>query len=140
MSIRLVKPEYTLDELAARLTEAKKAEQLAVALRREIEEQIVDAVGVQTEGSFTAAGDHYKITTTGKVNRTVDEDKLHEIWDELPEPLMQRLFPVKHSLNVKELHYVENNEPDWYKVVARAITAKPGKPQVKVTEIEKDGR
>ena len=93
---------------------------------------LIQAVGVKDEGTQSFNTDNYKISTTGKINRTVDAKKVEEIAQQLPEPLYNRLFKFKPSLDLKEYRYIENNEPQYHKIVSRAVTAKPAKPTLKI--------
>ena len=52
----------------------------------------------------------------------------------VPEPLFNRLVRFKAELNLRELNYVRDNEPDWYQAIAPHIEVKPGKPAVIITE------
>lgn len=129
-------PELTIDELAYRLKLAKKRENEAKEERLDLEELIIKKVGAETEGAFTVKGDSYQITTTGKLTRTINEKLLPEVQSEIPTPLFERLFRYKPSLNTKELKYIENNEPEYYAIVAKAITTKPAKTAVSFKELE----
>jgi len=128
--------ELTLDELAYRLSRAKQREAEAKEERLDLEELIVSKVGAKKEGSFTAKGDMFSLTTTGKLTRTIDLDKLPEVQEQIPTPLFERLFNYKPSLNTKELKYIEMNEPEYYDIVAKALTTKPAKTAVAFKELE----
>lgn len=120
----------TIDDLAIALKEAKAAETAARNARLEIEELIIDAVGSKEEGAFNADGDNYRLTTTGKLNRKIDDVRgLERV---LPGDFFKRLVKVSHSIDTKELRYLHDNEPDIYKTVSGYITTKPAKTAVSV--------
>lgn len=98
----------------------------------DIENQLTVEVGAKEEGSFTAHIGDFKVTTTGRMTRKVDEKKLLEVASKLPTALANRLVKTKYDVNLKELRYIENNEPDLYKAVSVAITTTPAKTSIKV--------
>lgn len=97
-----------------------------------IEEELIEEIGYKPEGSFTAHIDGFKITTTGRMSRRIDEKKWAELAEYIPAPLANRLIKTKLDINLRELRYIEQNEPELYKVVASAVTTRPGKPSIKV--------
>lgn len=122
-----------IDTIAAELEAAKIAEARATAARIDLESQLVALVGVRDEGSQTHRGDAYKVTVTGVVNRTVDQAVVPQLLaDEKYRWAAERMFPAKFGLDGKELRFFMFNEPQFYAQLAQAITAKPGKPQVRI--------
>lgn len=124
--------DNNLSALAARLETAKQAETDAVKARRSLEDEIVSLVGVDEndEGTTTAEPDGYKIKITGKINRTVDGDKLQELATEAGLfDHLQRLFRWKPSLNMAAW---KNADESITAQLASAITAKPGRMTVKI--------
>jgi len=124
-----------LDALAAALIEAKRAESEAKDARVAIEQRILGIVGVKDEGSTTINTDRFKVTTTGRVTRALDPEKVAGLSSALPAPLMNRLFSFPPKLNIKEAKYVELNEPGYWAELSKAITTKPGRPSVAVKEV-----
>ena len=98
----------------------------------ELKALLVDRVGVKN-GTLTLITQGYKISTTGKHNRTLDPDEWQAIKSQIP-PDHQ---PVNESLvcklDNKAAAALENARPDLYAILCRAITTKPSKPTVKVT-------
>lgn len=122
-----------IDTLAAELEAAKITEARATAARIDLESQLVAFVGCKDEGSQTHRGDAYKVTVTGVVNRTVDQAVVPQLLaDEKYRWAAERMFPAKFSIDAKELRFFMFNEPQFYAQLAQAITAKPGKPQVRI--------
>lgn len=111
----------------------KQQEELARNNRITVEQQIIDEYGCKDEGSQTHKPDGYKVTITGKVNRTLDAAAWGSVADKVP----ANLSPVQYkpSLDARGLKYLKSNEPEIYRIVAEAITAKPGKPSVKVEKV-----
>lgn len=125
-----------IDHLAARYEAAKAAHDASAAALAEAHDALVEACTVRNEGAAQTLGGTYKVTVTAKVNRTIDVAALNALWPEIPEGA-RRVFPAKPSLDLKELRYWAANEPETYaRFIAPAITAKPGKPAVKVELIE----
>lgn len=113
---------------------AKADEDAARQRRIALEEDIVAEHGCKDEGTATHHADGYKITITGKVNRTLDRAAWESVQGSIPENL--RPVEYKPSLEVKGLRYLQQNEPDLYRIASEAITAKPGKAAVKVEKEE----
>ena len=112
-----------IDHLAERFTQAKEAHDDAKAAER-------------PEGAVTTAGNLYKVTTTYRVNRTVDRATLDAVRDRVPPALLEQAIEYRPAIKLPGLRYLRNNEPDTYAVLAQAITATPGKPSVKVERVE----
>lgn len=124
-----------LEDLAAAYLEAKKQEELARIHRVEIEKALIARVGIKEEGSQTTTAGGFKITTTGKLNRKVDWARYErEVRALIPEAL--RPVDYKPSLNTRGIKYVENNEPEIYKLMTRCMTTEPAKPAVAVQRID----
>ena len=111
---------------------AKQDMDRARARYSELEQALIETVGVQDEGSHSVTvDDRYKVTTTGRVNRSIDSDGLSAAWHELPEPV-QQAFRWKADVNIKQLRSLASLRDDIYPMAARFITAKPGKPSLKL--------
>ncbi|MCP4468897.1 MAG: hypothetical protein GY813_19390 [Halieaceae bacterium] len=98
----------------------------------DVEAQILTQVISKPEGSVTTLTPDFKVTTTGKMYRKVDEGKLTAVRKEVSRSIFNKLFPAKHSVVKKELDYLANNEPEIYASVAGAITTTPGKTAIKI--------
>src|SRR5699024_11717284 len=78
------------------------------------------------EGTETAEPEGYTIKITGKINRTVDGDKLQELANEAGLfDHLQRLFKWKPSLNMAAW---KNADASITGPLASAITSKSGRP------------
>ena len=123
-------PQDTIPTLAESWRAAKRAEESAREERVRIEEEIIALTGCREEGSQTYAAGDWKITVTGKLTRKLDADAWARIESSIPEAMR----PVKYApiLDTKGLRYLENNEPDIYRLVAEAIETKPAKPAVSI--------
>lgn len=122
--------ETLLANLAMRWREAKRAEALARDDRIRIEQEIIAITGCKAEGSKTHQAGEWKVTVTGKLNRTLDRAAWESIASDVPEHL--RPVEYKPSLDLKGLRYLESHHPDIYRRVAEAIVTKPGKPAVEI--------
>jgi len=121
-----------LSEYAQAWLEAKKAEADATKRRRDLEDEMLILIGVaeNMEGTETAEADGYVIKITGKINRTVDGDKLQELANEAGLfDHLQRLFKWKPSLNMAAW---KNADASITGPLASAITAKPGRSSFKI--------
>ncbi|MDP8228355.1 MAG: hypothetical protein P9M15_02755 [Candidatus Electryoneaceae bacterium] len=116
--------------------EAKAEEDAAKARRIEIEEAVVRCLGKREEGSKTHDLGTHKVTITGVVNRTLDK----EVWESIKDQISESLSPVTYvpKLDVKGIRWLQTNDPDTYRLVAKALTIKPGKTNIKVIVTEKE--
>lgn len=119
----------TLQQLCADWVRAKDRENKAIEDRWTIEKKIVEAVGKKDEGAQThKAGDSFKVTVTGVVNRKMDWAK----WEQIKSQVPAQLHPVKTKLELDDrgVKYLRDNEPEIYKLLP--IEIKEGKTAVKV--------
>ena len=101
-----------------------------------VSSQIISMVGHETEGATRVESDVFKITTTGKLNRTIDQSSLQAVQDAIPAPLFLKAIKFKPSIDLKGLRYLENNELETYKMLSNAIITKSGKTSLTVEVIE----
>jgi hypothetical protein len=88
------------------------------------------------EGSETKKIDDQKITFTAKLNRTVDEDKWLEIKAQVPVNLQAIVEEkVTYKVTDKGARWLEENNPEVYAFVSKAITTKPAKIAIKIEAI-----
>jgi hypothetical protein len=123
-------PQQTLPDLVQRLLEARQIEAGATAARIQLEQDIIQLVGVKEEGSETHNAGLFRVTVTGKLSRSMN----WEIWDRISGAIAPELHPVKkkRELDEKGVKYLQANEPEIYAVLSQALTVKPGKPSVEV--------
>ena len=121
-----------LDLLAFELKKAKELEASAREKRVQIEEQILAAVGVKEEGSQTSTGNFFKVTTTGKLTRKLDE----KVWRSIAGQFNGEA-PIRTKLDVdtRKLKKLAVDNPELFQVALTAITTKPAKSAVKVDEV-----
>jgi hypothetical protein len=132
-------PRPTLDDLAQAHLKAREALAEAQRALQDINDQIIEVVGLKEEGSFGVEGDDYKITTTQPLTRTVDAKLAQDIYRQLPKDLADGIFTWKPSLNLRLYRELSKYQPDYHAAISRAIVTKPGKPQVKVMPIAAPG-
>ena len=127
-----------LEEKATNVLEIK--EKIA-GLQQEIVElecQIIDLVGFNTEGTKTVQLDHLSVSTIGKNNRTLNPTKLEEIWPELSQEVRASCIKLKPNLDLKNYRALRNlDDQAWYKL-SEAIISKPAKTAVQIKVLEKN--
>lgn len=128
----------SLIELSRAWLAAKSAEDTAKAKRIEIEESLAAQLGVKVEGAQTHDLGEFKVTLTGVINRTLDK----EVWELIKDKLSPEIRPVKYEpkLDVTGIKWLQEHQPNEYKIFAQALTIKPGKTSVKVTPINKSDK
>lgn len=123
----------TETEIANDLFAAKLAEKEANERRVALEEELIALVGAREEGSQTHTFGDYKITITGKLIRKLD----WEMFDaSIAAKIPQELQPVKikRELDDTGVKYLANNEPQIYRLLAKALTIKPAKTAVTIVK------
>jgi hypothetical protein len=126
-----------LERAAERLIQAKAAEQTAQQIRLVAELEVLDLLGeINGEGTTHIEDGNYKLTVRTSMNRTIDRDELCQIANDIPEPIAKRLFRWEPKIDLKELRYIQSNEPQLYGIVARAIVMKSAKPSITVERVE----
>lgn len=125
-----------IDQAAYRVTAAKAAEVRATAERIAAEEALARLLPVKDEGTVSESTEQYKVAVTYSLRRSVDEAALGAVRKDLPPALFNRVFRFKPEISVRDLRYVESNEPGLYAIAAQAIVSKPAKPSVRVELIE----
>ena len=125
----------TLDELAYDLEVAKAGALMAKEQVEAAEQALLAAVPCELEGALTTESAFYKITTTGKLTRTLETDKIGALRAVIPAAIFDRVIRFKPDLSLRDLRYLEDNEPEYYRAFAEAITTKPAKTSVKVERL-----
>jgi len=125
----------TLESLSEQWLVQKRAEEAARDARIRTEEAILALLGtLPDEGSRTHKADGYKIRTTSRINRRLDESAWLAIVDDIPEEL--RPIRYKAEIDNRGLSYLREHEPAVYGLVSRAIESRPGKVGVVVEPIQ----
>jgi hypothetical protein len=115
---------------------AKAHLKTAQEIAAQAEAELLAAIGHKPEGSLTVTvNDTWKVTTTGKMNRTLDAKAWETIKAKIPAPLANRLVRYKPEISLTELRYIEINEPAYFGLISQALTVKPAKASVTVKEI-----
>lgn len=125
-----------LSQIAAEWREAKHAEQIAVDRRRQLEDQMLSLIGLPEafEGTENAEAPGFKIKLVGRMNRTIDGDKLQEIAAEngLTEHL-SALFRWKPAIDARAWKAADETIT---RPLLGAITTKPGRPSFSIEPTE----
>lgn len=122
-------------ELSRAWLESKTAEEAAKARRIEIEEALIVKLGAKTEGARTHDLGEFKVTITGVINRSLDD----EVWESIKDKLPPEIRPVTYEpkLDVTSVKWLQEHQPEDYKILSQALTVKPGKTSVKVVQVIK---
>lgn len=120
-----------LDLLAHEWQQMKELEAQARERRIEIEQDIINLVGVQDEGTTNRETSQFKVKTVGKLTRSLDEKAIQADWDNLPDAI-KKCIKWKPSLDTKSLRALESMREDLLPTVAHYTTTKPAKPSISV--------
>lgn len=124
--------EDEFERLCERLAAAKAREAEATAERIAAEAALLPLLPSKPEGSASRTGTAYRITVTYPVNRTIDAPVLESVRAQLAPELFESAITYKPALVLAGLRTLQQHHPDAYALLAEAITAKPGKPSVKL--------
>lgn len=123
--------------LAERIMAAKAAEQTARDERVSAESELVAAIdSLPTEGSYNSEFGRFNVTVRTSINRKTTREALEAIADRVPEAYRKRLIRWKPEVDLRELRFIQNNEPELAAIVSEAITETPAKPSVTVVGVE----
>lgn len=125
-------PEDEFEALCRQLATAKAKEAEATAARIAAESALVLLLPTKDEGSVSRSSGPYKITVTYPINRTIDAPALESIRAQLAPELFESAITYKPALVLAGLRSLQQHHPIAYAQLAEAITAKPGKPSVKL--------
>jgi hypothetical protein len=126
-----------MPEAIAAFLAAKEREAKANADRLAAEASIVALMGpLPAEGTTRIDADGFTVAVATSMRRTVDAEALSQIAPKIPEAIGKRLLRWKPELVLRELRYLQDNEPELYAVIAEAITTAPAKPAVRVEPIK----
>lgn len=128
---------FDIEAAAQRLEAAKAAEIRAIAQRMAAEDALLSMVGdLPTEGSSKFDAGQLRVTITTSLRRKIDPERLAQIAPSIPEAIGKRLIKWEPALVLRELRYIESNDPELYTILAYAFEAKPGKPAIKVEPVQ----
>jgi hypothetical protein len=118
--------------LAQQWAKAKAAEAHAVSLRRQLEDEMTQMLGIREtlDGTETHATPEFKIKIVGRIDRKVNAELAQELAAEygLQEHL-GTLFRWKPELDMRAWRAADDAV---LKVFSQAVTAKPGRPSFSI--------
>jgi len=122
-------------ELSRAWLDAKAAEHAAKSRRIEIEESLIARLGARSEGAKTHDLGEVRVVVTGIITRTLDK----EIWEAIKDKLPPEIRPVTYEpkLDITGVKWLQEHQPNNYKILAQDLTVKPGKTSVKVVPVNK---
>ena len=123
----------SITELVAARISAKRIEDAAILVRRDIDASIAGLLkdASKPEGSISQKTDGYKVTVTYKIDRKVDTDKLTAAWANLSATAAQA-FKWKADVSVSELRKLEGSAAAEASVF---ITSKPATPSITIEAV-----
>lgn len=128
---------HSIFDAIEELSAAREAEDAANARRLRAEEAVLACLGeLPDEGTHKEQLGPWQLSVTTSIRRTVDAEALAAIAAKIPEAIGKRLIRWKPDLQVRELRYVQSNEPEIYALLAQVITAKPAKSSIKLERKE----
>lgn len=130
--------EIEINLYAAKFEKIK--EEIASAKQRllDVEEKIIDLIGLKKEGATTEKTDYYKVTTTGKVTRKTDQDPqaMAALQAQIGTDVFLDVFHIEYKLQSSIFKDLKKYDPDSYAAIAELVTETPAKPAVSVSPIE----
>lgn len=125
--------QITFAALIAARIEAKRAEDVAISARREIDAQLAArlAIADKVEGAVSHKTDGFKVTVTYGLTRKVDTDALTKSWQALP-AAVRAVFRWKADVSVTELKKLD---APALAAAATFITTSPASPQIRIEAV-----
>jgi hypothetical protein len=113
--------------------QAKRAEDEAIKVRRELDAQLADLLKDpnKQEGSVSQKVEGYKVTVVYKLDRKVDGDELQNSWDKIPAEV-QKAFKWSPTLSVSAYRELDDKAQ---KIVTKYVTTKEATPSVKIEAV-----
>lgn len=121
-----------LDLAIQSLREAKANEEQARNMRLKAEETILQMVGFKEEGTTTIKTEYFKVSTVGKLTRTLLADELQKVQAEMDPKVFGQIVKYKPELSLSGLKAVEKANPEAYSKFIAALVTKPAKASVSV--------
>jgi len=122
----------TIEQLTADWLDAKADEDAAKARRYEIEKSLVALLPAKDEGAVSEMVGNHKLSVTYKLVRKADTSRLRYSWNELSTDA-QSCF--KWSADVSVTEFRKASQAAQHEA-AQYITTGPGKPAIKIEEME----
>lgn len=126
-----------LDQLIQQREVAKRNEEVAVAARRAIDDQIVEVVGTTDEGTINQVINNKRIVVTFEMKRTVsDAAELERLWPAMPPNVRACFRPVPPAVAVRNYKDLATTDPISFGILAKIISAKPQRPSIKIEDFD----
>jgi len=127
--------ETSLEVEIEKYLAAKADEESARERRYAAEVSIASLVGWKPEGQTTTNTDRFKVVAKYKINRTLDAKVWAKIAGELDPAIANHLVKFKPELDLKGYRWCESN-PEVFAIVSKAVTSRPAKVSLTITEIK----
>jgi hypothetical protein len=103
---------------------------------QDIENELLERVEYNANGSRTTRLEGYKVTVKCPINRSLDGYKWEEVKDSIP----AEMWPIKIKVepDAKGCTWLAENRPDLWGIAAQAITERPGKPGFTIEREEQE--
>jgi hypothetical protein len=104
----------------------------------EIDKAIIELVEPPIEGTANAAIGGYKVSVTGKITRTVNEELLQTAFNsgDLPQDVAKYCFKWKPSLDLRNYRHAIKEQPlQTVEILKTIVTEKSAKPSITVEQL-----
>lgn len=124
-----------IDKLCQEWLDAKMHERAVIARRREIEDNLVEALRIndKSEGTKRIESSGYNIAVEFKVNRKVDGKKLIEVAasNGIGNDILQQIFRWKPEINMRDWKSADRS---IVLALSNAVTTSDARPSVSITK------
>ena len=125
----------TAEEIAVDWIAAKTEEKDANAKRIAFEEELIQLLGSKEEGTTSHDVGNFKIKIRGNLKRKIDWERFDtEVASKLPASLQP--VKIKREVDDAGVRYLQNNEPQLYRLLSTVLTVEPAKTYVEIKEME----
>lgn len=132
--------EMYLHSLLLDRERAKLAEELAVAVRRSIDDKIVEVVGTTDEGTINQESGSKRVIVNFKLDRKITSpDELSKNWALMP-PHVQACFrQPPRELSLRQYRDLQTTDAKSFEIISAWVTAKPARPSITIEDFTPTG-
>ena len=125
--------DTSLEDATHKFEMADKAVRRANEALKKAKEELLPLLGrIPSEGTKRVPVNDKVVVVQTRLTRRLDAHKAERARRKLPNEVANRVLPVTYKLSLRDLRYLEKNNPTQYAIVRKAFTATKATPSIKV--------
>jgi hypothetical protein len=121
-----------LDRLVDKQRLAAKNVTKAKNKLNEINQEIIQEVGIKDEGTVTKKTRLHKVSVIGKKYRRINQSALERLKSQFDDSAFKKLFRQRYEVNTSDMREAEKNQPTLMKLIEQAVNVSNATPSVKI--------